>query len=78
MIASMLVSLLATASLANEEFKVGCEAYMAEVGGTTDCACLAKKYDESAELAAAFEALTAPEEAASTPIVAEAIAACTP
>ncbi|MEO0700238.1 MAG: hypothetical protein AAFX52_15385 [Pseudomonadota bacterium] len=77
MIVSILVSLLATTTAVNDEFKANCDAYQAEYGGTTDCGCLAKKYDESAELAAALDAITTPEDAASAPaIVAEAIGAC--
>ncbi len=77
MIVSMLVSLLAATSAVNEDFKARCEAYQAEFGGSSDCGCLAKKYDESAELAAALDAITSPEDAASAPaIVGEAIGAC--
>lgn len=77
MIASILVSLLAATTVVNEDFKARCDAYQAEYGGTADCGCLAKKYDESAELAAALDAITSPEEAAAAPaVVGEAIAAC--
>ncbi|MEO1656103.1 MAG: hypothetical protein AAFR65_00150 [Pseudomonadota bacterium] len=77
MIVSILVSLLATTAVVNDEFKANCEAYQAEYGGSSDCGCLAKKYDESAELAAALDMITTPEDAASAPaIVGEAIAAC--
>ncbi|MEM6913968.1 MAG: hypothetical protein AAF511_08315 [Pseudomonadota bacterium] len=77
MIVSILVSLLATTTAVNEEFKARCDAYQAEYGGASDCGCLAKKYDESAELAAALDAITSPEDAASAPaIVVEAIGAC--
>ncbi|MEM9810857.1 MAG: hypothetical protein AAF788_06490 [Pseudomonadota bacterium] len=77
MFASLLVSLLASTTAVNEEFKTSCEAFQAEYGGTTDCGCLAEKYDEDAELAAALAMIQTPDDAANAPeVVQDAFKAC--
>jgi hypothetical protein len=76
MLATILFSLLATTAV-NDEFQERCEAYQAEYGGGSDCTCLAEKYDEDDDLAAALDAIEGPEDLADAPeIVAEAVEDC--
>ncbi|MEE4211139.1 MAG: hypothetical protein V2I43_17965 [Parvularcula sp.] len=76
MLATILISLLASMT-AQDDLQARCEAFQAEYGGESDCACLAEMYENDDELAAAFDMIEGPEDLESAPdIVTEAIEAC--
>lgn len=85
----MILALLSTALLAASpatpntaaaaEFKAACEAFQAENGGKSDCACLAGKVAADPALAEAMGKVTSPADLETAPeAVHAAIKACTP
>ena len=79
MIASIFASLLAiTATQSADDLEAACEAFQAEYGGESDCACLAEKAAEDDDLLAMFNDITSPADLEDAPEeVLEAIEECT-
>jgi hypothetical protein len=64
------LALAGASAIAQDEemdFQASCEAYQAEHGGTSDCACLADKVAEDAELADAMSMIQGPADVESAP-----------
>jgi hypothetical protein len=76
MLASILASALAMTAV-QDDMQSRCEAYQAEYGGSSDCACLAEKVEADADLMAMMEEITSPEDLENAPSeVQEAIEEC--